>query len=74
MPVNAGGYGAPSFTTIASDSIGDSELPAATLSATSFRKSPQDIFSFLVDALINQFTAQPGLFDVDVHNVVRVDG
>ena len=74
MRVNAGGYGAPSFTAIASNSIGDSELPAATLSATPFGKSLRDIFSFLVNAFINQFTAQPGLFDVDLHNVVRVDG
>ncbi len=74
MPVNAGGYAAPSFAVIASNSIGDSELPAAMLSAIPFRKSLREMFSFLVNAFVNQFTAQPGLFDVDVHNVIRVDG
>jgi hypothetical protein len=24
-------------------------------------------------AFVNQFTAKPGLLDVDVHNVIRVD-
>ena len=36
------------FAVIASNSIGDKELPAATLSATPFRKSRRDIFNFLV--------------------------
>jgi hypothetical protein len=47
MPVNAGGYGVPLFDVIANNSMGDSELPAATPSATPLMKSLREIFSFL---------------------------